>query len=190
VNPAWRLGVLAAVAGLVVIGEPTLGAQAGQIRAPSVLSATAHVSIPTSLEDVWLAPTGRPSAPLTSLGKAVALIADTKYDQAAVLLQKAPLASTPLAGYGRYYAALAAFRQNKLDEARQVASALVDSNPTGALAETSRRLAGEIAEAQNDSKAAVAFYEPLTKAVDVVGSGQLTVQLDSPAALTQALDGA
>ena len=164
-NPAWRLGVLAAVAGLVVIGEPTLGAQAGQIRAPSVLSATAHVSIPTSLEDVWLAPTGRPSAPLTSLGKAVALIADTKYDQAAVLLQKAPLASTPLAGYGRYYAALAAFRQNKLDEARQVASALVDSNPTGALAETSRRLAGEIAEAQNDSKAAVAFYEPLTKAV-------------------------
>ena len=79
--------------------------------------------------------------------------------------QKAPLASTPLAGYGRYYAALAAFRQNKLDEARQVASALVDSNPTGALAETSRRLAGEIAEAQNDSKAAVAFYEPLTKAV-------------------------
>ncbi len=45
----------------------------------------------------------RPAA-LTSLGKAVALIADTKYDQAAVLLQKAPLASTPLAGYGRYYA--------------------------------------------------------------------------------------
>ena len=65
-NWACRLGALAAVAGLVAIGEPTLGAQAGQIGAPSVLSATAHVSIPTNLEDVWLAPTARPSAALTS----------------------------------------------------------------------------------------------------------------------------
>jgi peptidoglycan lytic transglycosylase len=153
------------IVGLAALGAPTVRAQSGQLGTSQVLSATAHASIPTSLDEVWLAPSGRPSTALTSFGKAVALIAETKYEQAAVILQKAPLASTPLTGYGKYYAALVAFRQNRLDDARQAATALVDANPGGALGETSRRLAGEIAEAQNDSKAAIDFYEPLTKTV-------------------------
>jgi peptidoglycan lytic transglycosylase len=158
-----RIVLAGVIAALSATREPSLHAQAGPTGTSPVLSATAHGAVPTNLDDVWLAPGGRPTTALTSLGKAVGLIAETKYDQAAAILQKAPLSTTPLAGYGRYYAALAAFRQNKLDEARQTASALVDSNPSGALAETSRRLAGEIAEAQNDAQAAVAFYEPLTK---------------------------
>ena len=169
-NRVSRAGVLAgAIAALAALDQPTVRAQGAEsVAASPVLTATSHVPVPTRLDEIWLAPTTRPTAAMTSLGKAASLIAETKYAQADALLQKAPLSSTPLDGYARYYRALLAFRQGKLDEARQTAAALVDGSPDGALAETARRLAGEIAEAQSDFPAAVAFYEPLTKNVSLL----------------------
>ena len=134
--------------------------QAAPASAP-VLSATAYPPVPTTAADIWLAPSTRATSSMLALGKAARLVADAKFAEAAPLVQKPTLASTPLADYQSYYAGIIALRLGRLDEARQVASALVQKNPSGYLTEGARRLAGEVAEAQRDFQAAATFYEAL-----------------------------
>jgi peptidoglycan lytic transglycosylase len=156
------LALAAAAAWLIAHGGPPLYARDNASPDPPLPTATAHPPVPSDIEKVWLAPTARPTPEMQSLARAARLIEDGRFADAAPLLRKATLSDTLLADYQQYYSGLVAFRLGRLDEARQSLSALVARNPSGYLAEGARRLAGEVAEAQNDFEAATAFYAPLT----------------------------
>jgi soluble lytic murein transglycosylase len=128
-----------------------------------MLTATAYPPVPTASRDLWLSPTSRPTAAMLSLGKVASYVSEAKFKEAAPVIAKAKLDTTPLGSYQRFYNALVEFRTGQLDEARRDAGDLVEDPPAGYLSEGARRLAGEIAEAQNDLDGAIAFYEPLTK---------------------------
>ena len=151
-----------AAAWLVALGGPALRAQSAADIAVPLPTATAHAPVPTTLDDVWIAPTGKPGASMQALARAVRLLADDHAAEAAPLVRKASLGGTPLADYQRYYTGLVAFRLGKLDAAREALDALVADGPHWYLADGARQLAGAVAEAQNDFGAAAKYYEPLT----------------------------
>jgi soluble lytic murein transglycosylase len=129
---------------------------------PPTLTATAHPPLPGEDADVWLVPSGRPSAAVTALGRAASLIEDAKYTEAAAALSKATLDGTPLASYRQYYAGLLAFRAGRLDEAQAIFGALVGRLPHGYLLDAARSRAGEVAEQQGRFEDAAKYYEPLS----------------------------
>ena len=142
-NDPWRIG---AVAGtflvLVASGDPTLRAQSSSAPAAvasPVLTATSYAPIPTNPAQIWLAPTERPTPAAIALGKAVGLIADTKFPEALAALQKVTVTGTPLAPYQQYYLGLVTFRLGRPADAKQIAGALVDHETPGALGEAARR---------------------------------------------------
>jgi soluble lytic murein transglycosylase len=147
---------------LIISGSIGLRAQPAAAPAP-MLTATAYPPVPTVSRDIWLSPTSRPTPAMLALGKASAFVSEAKFKEAAPLVAKPTLESTPLEAYQKFYAGIVAFRLGQLDAARRQASELVDEAPAGYLSEGSRRLAGEIAEAQGDFDGAASYYEPLTK---------------------------
>jgi soluble lytic murein transglycosylase len=140
----------------------TIGVRAQSAQGP-MLTATAYPPVPTASRDLWLSPTSRPTAAMLSLGRVAGYVSEAKFKEAAPVIAKAKLDSTPLESYQKFYAALVEFRNGQIDEARRDAGDLVENPPAGYLSEGSRRLAGEIAEAQNDLEGAISFYEALTK---------------------------
>jgi soluble lytic murein transglycosylase len=158
--------------------DVTLHAQSAAIanELPPTLTATVHPPLPGEFSDVWLVPDERPSAAVVALGRAVSLIEDAKYTDAASALAKATLDDTPLASYRQYYAGLLAFRAGRLDEAQSLFNALLDRNPRGYLAEAIRSRAGEVAEQQRRFEDAAKYYEPLT-GKDAVAADQGWVRL-------------
>ena len=139
-----------------------IGLSAQSAPAP-ILTATAYPPVPTASRDLWLSPTSRPTAAMLSLGKVASYVSEAKFKEAAPIVAKAKLDATPLESYQKFYNALVEFRVGQLDDARRDAGDLVEDPPAGYLSEGARRLAGEIAEAQNDFDGAITYYEPLTK---------------------------
>ena len=148
---SWRALLIAVVLCLLTpelkfgptnAAEITLHAQSAAIanELPPTLTATVHPPLPGEFSDVWLVPDERPSAAVVALGRAVSLIEDAKYTEAASALAKATLDDTPLASYRQYYAGLLAFRAGRQDEAKSLFDALLDRNPRGYLAEAVRSL--------------------------------------------------
>ncbi len=145
---------------MLLLGAIGLSAQSAP--AP-ILTATAYPPVPTASRDLWLSPTSRPTAAMLSLGKVASYVTEAKFKEAAPIVAKAKLDATPLESYQKFYNALVEFRVGQLDDARRDAGDLVEDPPAGYLSEGARRLAGEIAEAQNDFDGAITYYEPLTK---------------------------
>ena len=160
-----RSVAVTAVAAGLTLGSGSLAAEPQAAPTPSpVLTATVYPPVPSTSGELWLSPSSRPTPAMISLGKVAGLVTEAKFKEAAPLIEKASVDSTPLAHYQQFYAGLVAFRLGQLDDARREASELVDDAPAGYLSEGARRLAGEIAEAQGDFDGAVSYYEPLTKA--------------------------
>jgi peptidoglycan lytic transglycosylase len=163
-----RPGLVAVLTSAIVAlapGTSRLRAQstavAGEVA--TTISATPHSPVPTELEDVWLVPDDKPTTAMKSLAKAVDLIANAKYVEAAKLLAKPSLEGTPLADYERYYTGLLAIRRGRVDEAQQLFASLVANGTPGYLCDLARMRAGEAAEQRRDFAAASQYYEPLTR---------------------------
>ncbi|MGH9349064.1 MAG: transglycosylase SLT domain-containing protein [Vicinamibacterales bacterium] len=138
----------------------------------SRLAPTEHPPLPGHPSHFWLLPDPHvaraPAAraeetPLSRFARGVKRFARGDYAGALPLVSVPGLASTPVAGYARYYTAFTQLRLERVDEAEKTLRALAATKPTGALAEVLALRRAEAAEAKNDPRAALAFLEPLSR---------------------------
>jgi len=99
---------------------------------------------------------------LTNFVKGVRLLEDSDNAAAALPLVNAnALAATPLADYARYYTGLSLMKLERHEAAAGVFAELAARKIDGHLPEDAALRLGEVREAQNDFKGAVAVYEGL-----------------------------
>ena len=160
---SWRRLAIALASGtLAAAGGPALTAQATDPATALTLTATAHPPLPSAPELIWIAPAHSPRALATPLARGVAELSAGRADAAVPLLAQA--AGDPqLAGYQRYYHALALTRAGRTSEAAAAWAALDPAQRDGALANAIRLRAGSFAEAAGDFTMARAHYEALGK---------------------------
>ncbi|MFN8058945.1 MAG: transglycosylase SLT domain-containing protein [Vicinamibacterales bacterium] len=136
-------------------GEPSPTAVAG-------LAPTARPALPAALRDYWLVPSSpspdAASPAVTAFARAVRLYRDGKAQEAAILINPAALASTPLAAYAHYYRAMALLALERYAEARVSFGAARALNPDGALRVAAPMGEARAAEALNDFPAASVLY--------------------------------
>jgi soluble lytic murein transglycosylase len=132
------------------------------------LSPTAHPPVPTELAAMWYAPQGAStlSPVLVDFVRGVQLLEDQNNAAAALpLVSASGLAKTPLADYARYYQGLALRDLERFDAADAVFAELSAKAIPGHLPEDAAFRQGEIREAKEDYKGAVAIYEALTNRI-------------------------
>ena len=157
-----RLGLGAlglALAATMPAGAPVSAQDAGAATALS-LTATAHPPVPSSADDVWIAPPATDRARQSALARGVAELAAGRAEAALPLLARPP-ADTVLAGYQQYYRALALTRAGQDAAARREWNALIAGTQGGALGDSVRLQAGDFFEAAGDPARAQQVYEAL-----------------------------
>lgn len=117
---------------------------------------------------MWYAPQGASalSPVLADFVKGVRLLEDQDNAAAALpLVSASGLAKTPLADYARYYQGLALLELERFDAADAVFGELSAKAIQGHLPEDAAFRQGEVKEAKEDFKGAVAVYEALTNRI-------------------------
>ena len=117
---------------------------------------------------MWFAPkaTTALSPALADFVKGVKLLEEQDNAAAALpLVSAAALAKTPLADYARYYQGLALLELERFDAADAVFEELSAKAITGHLPEDAAFRQGEVKEAKEDFKGAVAIYDALTNRI-------------------------
>lgn len=160
--PWRRLAIALASIALAATGAPALTAQSADTATALTLTATAHPPLPSAPELIWIAPEYSPRTLATPLARGVAALASGSADTAVPLLAQA-VGDPRMAGYQRYYHALALTRAGRTTEAAAAWAALDVSKVGGALADSIRLRAGSFAEAAGDFAVARAHYEALGK---------------------------
>ncbi len=174
VGGAVRMSRVGAVLALVVslllgagFGRPTESPQPPAATPAAVpgLVPTAHPAIPATWAETWLVPEpgSRPQDAWRVFAQGVRSYQAGRHATAMASFDDGRLATTPLAGYARYYAGLCArqLQQPTVAKARlDAALAAADASDT-ALAALTRFALAELAEASGDSAAAVSHYEVL-----------------------------
>jgi soluble lytic murein transglycosylase len=175
VSGGIRTCLLALAVAVTVPPRTAVVAQAADPVTALSLTATAHPPVPSSPEDVWIAPPASPRAGQSALTRGVAELAAGRIDAALPLLAQAP-ADARLHGYQQYYRALALTRAGRTDEARAGWLALSGQPAAGALGDAVRLRAGEFFESTGDPARALPLYEALTK-VNTVAADDLLLRL-------------
>jgi len=169
------LAVLAvgSVAVALCVGDG-IGAQgrpvAASPAAARAVTTTSHPPLPGHPSQYWLVPdlsapsTAARQMPTTGpaeFARGVRLIADGKFAAGLLLVTNAPLAATPLAQYGRYYAGVALLGLGRASEAA-AAFAAPDGRVEGYLREALPLRMAEAALARYDAKLAVDILDDLS----------------------------
>jgi soluble lytic murein transglycosylase len=156
------LWVAAGCAALALAGAPRIVAQSPDPATALTLTATAHPPLPATPDLIWIAPEASAAALATPLARGVAELANGKADAAVTLLAQ-PTGNPLLAGYQRYYHALALTRAGRTAAATAAWADFDVDQLGGALADAVRLRAGGLAEAAGDFATARAHYEALGK---------------------------
>jgi soluble lytic murein transglycosylase len=129
-----------------------------------LLTPTLHAAVPQSVEDFWLVPSKAERTKLEKgpLAAAASAYADGHFAAALTAARRASAQGGALADYASYYQGLAELRLSHAPEAVRVLSALVDRQPDGNLAVSSRLALGEAAELSNDGRTAADIYDKLS----------------------------
>jgi soluble lytic murein transglycosylase len=117
---------------------------------------------------MWFAPSGASalSPVLADFVKGVQLLEDRNAAAAALpLVSASGLAKTPLADYARYYQGLALLELERFDAADAVFAELAAKPIQGHLPEEAAFRQGEVKEAKEDYRGAVAVYEAMTNRI-------------------------
>ena len=161
---------------LVLLGVAFLaGVPAG---ASAQLAPTTHPALPRSESDLWLVPSAsdrsaRASASNQGLAVAVRRYQSGEYTSALAALNRLPRGG-PLDDYIDYYRALSHLRLAQLREARDALAAVVGRDSPGALTTAAALAQGEVAEAAEDHKAALAIYQRLASQPQTVSEEVLS----------------
>jgi soluble lytic murein transglycosylase len=135
------------------------------------LAPTNHVPLPGQPSQYWLVPerlgpagraARREDAP-SRFARGVKLFNEGDFTAALPLLNAPDLASTPVANYARYYAAVSQLRLNQLDASASMLKKLEDRKLEGYLTEAVPLREAEIAAARQDNEKAVRILEDLTR---------------------------
>ncbi|MGC4081571.1 MAG: tetratricopeptide repeat protein [Vicinamibacterales bacterium] len=132
----------------------------------TVLTPTAHPTVPRELGQLWLAPNGRSSAARSNaaaLGTVAKLAATGDYAKALAAVSQPVVKDGPLGQYATYYAGVAQLRLDRPADALKSFRAVLDQKPTGYLWEAAAIGEAEAHEAQKQASDAVRIYERLLK---------------------------
>ncbi len=129
------------------------------------VTTTSHPPLPSQPSRYWLAPlpsaTTRASASPAQLAKAVRLIEQEQFAAALPIVTDAAVAGTPLAQYGRYYAAVALLELGRVNDAQVILTAL-DDRAEGYLKEAVPLRRAQAALASGDAKKAADILDDLS----------------------------
>lgn len=163
-----RTAFLLSFAGLLFSShpEPPVLPQERAARSAVSLEPTAHPPLPERPADLWLAPAGAAgktgqAGVLLKFAEGVKRFREGRYAEAQPLVRASNLATTPLADYATYYAALTELRLNDAAAASRTLERLKDRALQGYLAEAVLFARAEAAESTGDSRRALALYEQL-----------------------------
>jgi soluble lytic murein transglycosylase len=143
--------------------------------APATLVATEHPPLPKEVSQYWFVP-GPGNAPgaskdaFASLARGVKAITDGEYTTGLALVNRRDLADTRLAGYAKYYQAMALQGLSRFAEADAVLTSVVASAHEGALRETARLKLAEVLIAKPDLARAEQFLRAITS--DLKGASE------------------
>jgi soluble lytic murein transglycosylase len=137
---------------------------------PAVLTATRHAPLPTDLSQYWFVQDvpgasdgeGRPDvAVLGRVAKGVRAVASEDFAGGLALLSGVDVSTTPLAGYGRYYTAVALKGLSRHAEADAIFTSMLASPLEGYLREAVPLRLAEVAMARQDAPRAKAVLRKL-----------------------------
>jgi len=190
----------AAAASLVVftaVALVRLGATSWQTPAepPVDLRPTVHPPVPASAQEVWFAPAGNETTDpaIQRLQEGIRLHLQSDYETALPLLADEGWSRHPLGGYAAYYVGQAQLKLERYEEAQRTFVAVLATRPEGYLREAATLGAAEAAEAVDQSREALAYYESLasgrTLATEQVllKIGQLALAVDDRRRAAEAL---
>ena len=138
-----------------------------QTQAPppeTPLSPTAHVALPTNVEDYWFAPaaSGGAAARSGAVADAEASFAAGNYSAAAASARQGVAAGGALAPYAQYLLGMSQLRLSNAADAEKAFDAVLAAKPQGYLGVAGLLGKAEAAEARGDHATALDVYEKLS----------------------------